>query len=77
MATGESQLTGDRFLPKDICDSGVPPDAVPVVSFESSNEEEILSEPEVCVFLNGVDMIQVSTCLHIITDVIQIVVAFC
>lgn len=77
MATGESQLTGDRFLPKDICDGGVPPDAVPVVNFESSNEEEILSEPEVCVFLNGVDMIQVYTRLHIITDVIQIVVAFC
>lgn len=49
MDTGESQLIGERFLPQDTCGGGVPPDAGPVVTFESS-EEEISSEPEVCVF---------------------------
>lgn len=47
-----------------------------VGGFESSDEEGI-SEPEVCVFLHGVYMMQVYTHLHLITDVEQIVVTFC
>lgn len=64
MDRGGSQLIEDRFLSVDMCVSGVPPDAIPVVKFESSDEEGISSEPEV----------QVHACLHIITDLIQIVI---
>lgn len=66
MDTGESQFIQDCFSPGDISDGQVPPDATPVIRFESSNEEGgndikdeggISSEPEVCVFLQGLYLI--------------------
>lgn len=75
MDRGESRRTGDRLLPGDTCARGAPPDALPVIRFESSDEEGISSEPEVCVSLAGVEQIQVDTRLHTITDVIQTITA--
>ncbi|CAF94955.1 unnamed protein product [Tetraodon nigroviridis] len=46
MDRGESRRTGDRLLPGDTCARGAPPDALPVIRFESSDEEGISSEPE-------------------------------
>lgn len=59
MDRDESQFIGDCFLPVDISDGQVRPDATPVIRFESTDEEEdndikdeegMSSEPEVCVF---------------------------
>ncbi|XP_056873015.1 transcription factor E2F6-like [Takifugu flavidus] len=40
MDRGESQFIGDCFLPVDISDGQVRPDATPVIRFESTDEEE-------------------------------------
>lgn len=74
MNRGESRLIEDCCLPGDISGGKVPPDATAAIMFESSDEDDndikdeegVSSEPEVCVFLQG---------LYLITDVTQIV--FC
>lgn len=77
MDRGESQFIEDCFLPVDISDGLVPPDATPVIRFESSDEEEdndirdeggMSSEPEVCVFLQG---------LYLITGLTHMGTVFC
>lgn len=55
MDRGESQFIEDCFLP--VSDGQVRPDATPVIRFESSDEEDMPSEPEVCVFLQGLCLI--------------------
>lgn len=66
MDRGESQFIEDCFLPVDISDGQGRPDTAPVISFESSDEEEdngvrdeegMSSEPEVCVSLQGPSLI--------------------
>lgn len=77
MDRGESQFIENCFLPVDISDGQVRPDTTPVMRFESSDEEEesdikdeegVSSEPEVCVFLQG---------LYLITGVTHMGTVFC
>lgn len=76
MDRGESQFIEGCFLPVDISGGQVRPDATPLIRFESSDEEDndikdkegLSSEPEVCVFLQG---------LYLITGVTHTGTVFC
>lgn len=75
MDRGESQFIC-CFSPVDISGGQVRPDATPVIRSESSDEEDndikdkegLSSEPEVCVFLQG---------LYLITGVTHMGTGFC